>query len=124
MGTRVTTVLQYANKTKTDDIFFSNTTSFNTIEVLDEKIKELTLSHGSLEDLREYLLDYKQYSNIANREEGFILDSDEPFGDFEYILFVRESEDNTFTLSKMDYLSYMQVANLSQKTLNYLEKER
>lgn len=82
MGTRVTTIVKNPNK---DEIFFSNTTSFDTREVVEAIAKDCTNNEEVIEKLRNF----QQFSGVRMENEGFSQDI-YPFGDYEFILYVNE----------------------------------
>jgi len=87
MGTRVNVVLNVGEQ---EVVLFTNTTSFDVQEVV---LEEITKEGATLESVLISLLSFKQYSPIADREEGFCLDV-APYGDSEFIIDVRYDESN------------------------------
>lgn len=106
MGIGVHTILKSKNREIYDVILFSNITSFDTKEIVTKAVNEAK----SLDEVKQFLLNYSKYSNIADRIEKFHIDN-EPFGDYEEILIVKETA-NEIRLDSIDIMDYITIANI------------
>jgi len=114
MGKRVQTVLCSQDNQVT--ILFTNTTSFDVMEVV-----SATVQRGKdIEEISSELQKFSEYSQIAQRTEGFIIDNT-PFGDFESIVFVQEKEDKTFSLIEVGFYDYSTSKNIVQVAYDFLD---
>ena len=118
MGKRVQIILSSKAELGKREIYFLfvNTTSFDELEILNTAAKECKC----YDDLKEYLLEFTQFSNIANRNEGFTID-DEPFGDYEYIVLVQENDNNEFTITKMYFFDYSVSKTQIEEKFNFFD---
>ena len=119
MGKRVQIILSSKAELGKREIYFLfvNTTSFDELEILNTAAKECKC----YDDLKEYLLEFTQFSNIANRNEGFTID-DEPFGDYEYIVLVQENDNNEFTITKMYFFDYSVSKTQIEEKFNFFDE--
>ena len=114
MGKRVQTVL--CSQDNQVIILFTNTTSFDVMEVVSSTIQRCK----DIEEISSELQKFTEHSEIAQRIEGFTLD-DSPFGDFESIVFVQEKEDKNFSLIEIGFYDYSTSKNVVQAAYDFID---
>lgn len=106
MGTRVVTIVK---EDKQDRVFWSNSTSFDVLET----VKDIASASESNVEVTAKLSSFKSVSDVASRVEGFFADTEYPFGDFEYIVYVN----NDRIVSNITIDEYSQICGKSVEEL-------
>lgn len=100
MKARVQVLLKHKGNFKVD-ILCSDRASTDTAEFIDEA----TDICKSINEIKDYLANFKKFNKVANNSEVFFEDNNS-FGEFENIVLVEDLGDSIFLTSKIKFLDY------------------
>lgn len=112
MGTKVNTILNVG--TEQEIILFSDSTSFNTEDVVTKAIRQ---KEATLTSVARYLLNFKEYNEIRRQDERFYVDWN-PYYDCDYTIDIR-SDDNFDLYAEIIKSFYFGVHSINQNLTQF-----